>query len=96
LLSPDKNELKDKRFSCARYTPLTYLKEEKKVEDGEYYQKFKEIYGYSSTIQQTQNYMAEFITKLLVSRFESSISSFRMTLENIFKKYEIYENWFKI
>jgi hypothetical protein len=36
--------MKDKRFSCARYAPLMYLKKDKLSEDSEYYKTFMKIY----------------------------------------------------
>lgn len=94
LLSPDKDKMKDKRFSCARYAPLLYLKKDKLSEDSEYYKTFMKIYWYSILrIEWRQQNMPLFITRLLVSRFESSIISFKITLENILKKYNQYEKW---
>jgi hypothetical protein len=86
--------LKDKEFTCARYTPLTYLKKDKLSENSEYYKQFMKIYGYSILrIENRQKNMPLFITRLLVSRFESSIFSFKKTLNNIYKKYSQYEKW---
>lgn len=94
LLSPDKDKMKDKRFSCARYAPLMYLKKDKLSEDSEYYKTFMKIYWYSILrIEWRQQNMPLFITRLLVSRFESSIISFKITLWNILKKYNQYEKW---
>ncbi|MBW7954428.1 helicase [Candidatus Gracilibacteria bacterium] len=94
LLSPDKDKMKDKRFSCARYAPLMYLKKDKLSEDSEYYKTFMKIYGYSILrIEGRQQNMPLFITRLLVSRFESSIIGFKITLKNILKKYNQYEKW---
>jgi len=39
--------MKDKRFTCARYAPLMYLKKEKLAENSDYYKTFMKIYGYS-------------------------------------------------
>ena len=94
LLSPDKEKMKDKKFTCARYAPLLYLKKEKIAEDWDYYKSFMKIYGYSILrIEWRQQNMPLFITRLLVSRFESSIYSFKRTLNNILKKYSHYEKW---
>ena len=94
LLSPDKEQMKDKRFTCARYAPLMYLKKEKLAENSDYYKTFMKIYGYSILrIEWRQQNMPLFITRLLVSRFESSISSFKITLKNIYSKYIHYEKW---
>lgn len=94
LLSPDKDKMKDKRFSCARYAPLMYLKKDKLSEDSEYYKTFMKIYWYSILrIEWRQQNMPLFITRLLVSRFESSIIWFKITLKNILKKYNQYEKW---
>lgn len=94
LLSPDKDKMKDKRFSCARYAPLMYLKKDKLSEDSEYYKTFMKIYWYSILrIEWRQQNMPLFITRLLVSRFESSIIWFKITLKNILKKYTQYEKW---
>lgn len=94
LLSPDKEQMKDKRFTCARYAPLMYLKKEKLAENSDYYKTFMKIYGYSILrIEWRQQNMPLFITRLLVSRFESSISSFKITLKNIYSKYNHYEKW---
>jgi len=88
--------IKEKKFSCARYTPLLYLDEKLLVEGTKYYDTFMGLYGYSiNRVASRQTNMPLFITRLVVSRFESSLSAFQITLKNIILSYEAYEKRIK-
>jgi len=79
---------KDK-FFYARYIPLLYLKNIKKYE--EYFEKF---YGYSyGLIEGRQKNMNLFITRQVVGRFESSLYSFKRTLNRLISSYENIFSW---
>lgn len=83
------NKLKKRKFKCARYTPLLYLKWDKEKE--KYEDKFFETYWYDfKFLQWRQLNMPLFITRQLVSRFESSIYSFMISLNHFIKTYEDY------
>jgi hypothetical protein len=43
-----------------------------------------------------QKNMPLFITRMMVARFESSIESFKKTLNNIISNYEKYNEWIEI
>ena len=67
-----------KGLNGARYKPLTYVKNIKKFEE-----EVKKDFGNLGMIKQTQVNLANFMRRLLVSRFESSIQAFRITLERM-------------
>jgi superfamily II DNA or RNA helicase len=76
-----------KIFTSARYQPLTYLKEDKKILD-----KYRKIFD-NPNPQEGQRNMAVFMRRLLVRRFESSIYSFKKTLKNIIASMENVKKW---
>jgi superfamily II DNA or RNA helicase len=75
-------------FSGARYQPLTYLKDDKKV-----LEKYRKIFD-NPNPQEGQRNMAVFMRRLLVRRFESSVYSFKKTLKNIIASMENVKNWY--
>ena len=77
----------DGGFIGARYKPMTYLKDA---------DKFKEKYSLlfdDSDLQTAQTNLAQFMRRLLVTRFESSKYAFRSTLGNIIKSNEAILAW---
>jgi superfamily II DNA or RNA helicase len=76
-----------KIFSGARYQPLMYLKDDKKILD-----KYRKIFD-NPNPQEGQRNMASFMRRLLVRRFESSIYSFKKTLKNIIASMENVKSW---
>ncbi|MDR1219621.1 MAG: phospholipase D-like domain-containing protein, partial [Treponema sp.] len=77
-----------KIFSGARYQPLAYLKDDKKILD-----KYRKIFD-NPNPQEGQRNMAVFMRRLLVRRFESSVYSFKKTLKNIINSMENIKNWY--
>ena len=75
-------------FIGARYSPLTYLKDDEKILD-----KYRKIFG-NPNPKEGQRNMASFMRQLLVRRFESSIYSFIKTLENIINSMINIKNWY--
>jgi superfamily II DNA or RNA helicase len=76
-------------FTSARYQPLTYLKDDKKILD-----KYRKIFD-NPNPQEGQRNMAGFMRRLLVRRFESSVYSFRKTLKNIITSMENIKKWYE-
>jgi len=74
-------------FIGTRYKPLTYLKDDPKIID-----KYRKIFD-NPNPQEGQKNMASFMRQLLVRRFESSIYSFKKTLENIISSMEYIKSW---
>jgi superfamily II DNA or RNA helicase len=77
-----------KIFTSARYQPLTYLKDDKKILD-----KYRKIFD-NPNPQEGQRNMAVFMRRLLVRRFESSVYSFKKTLKNIIVSMENVKKWY--
>ena len=75
-------------FIGARYQPLTYLKDDPKI-----IEKYRKIFD-NPNPQEGQRNMASFMRRLLVRRFESSIYSFKKTLENIIASMQNVKNWY--
>jgi superfamily II DNA or RNA helicase len=75
-------------FIGARYQPLTYLKNDHKI-----IEKYRKIFD-NPNPQEGQRNMASFMRRLLVRRFESSIYSFKKTLENIIASMHNVKNWY--
>ncbi|MDR1896453.1 MAG: SWF/SNF helicase family protein, partial [Prevotellaceae bacterium] len=76
-------------FIGARYKPLLYLKDDKKISE-----KYRKLFG-DINFQQGQRNMASFMRQLLVRRFESSVYSFKKTLRNITDSMRNIERWYK-
>jgi superfamily II DNA or RNA helicase len=77
-----------KIFNGARYQPLIYLKDDKKI-----LKKYQEIFDSTNPKKGQQN-MAVFMRRLLVRRFESSVCSFKKTLKNIIASMENIKKWY--
>jgi superfamily II DNA or RNA helicase len=76
-------------FTGARYQPLIYLKDNKKI-----IEKYRKVFG-DINFQAGQRNMASFMRQLLVRRFESSVYSFKKTLNNIINSMSNIERWYK-
>ncbi len=74
----------------ARYKPVLYLKNFNK-----YKEKITREFGDERLFKTAQINLAKFMRHLLVRRFESSIYSFRKTLENMIKSFELIEDWYE-
>lgn len=74
-------------FICARYNPSAYL-----VDYDAFMKQYGELFG-QINIQLSQRNLAMFIKRLLVMRFESSKSAFKVTLKNIIYSYENILKW---
>lgn len=79
-----------KGFIGARYKPVHYLKDFKK-----YREQIAEEFGDEQLFRQAQINIAQFMRRLLVSRFESSIFAFRKTLEAMIASSYNMVNWFE-
>ncbi len=80
------NEWKSINFSGARYRALSYINKEK---EDQYKEKIEDTLWYEySLLEWRQKNMPFFIRRLLVSRFESSIFSFKKTLDSIIGSYK--------
>lgn len=77
-----------KGLNGARYKPLTYVKNIKKFEED-----IKKDFGNLDMIKQTQVNLANFMRRLLVSRFESSIQAFRITIERMIESMLTIKRW---
>jgi superfamily II DNA or RNA helicase len=77
-----------KVFIGARYQPLLYLKDDEKILD-----KYRKIFD-NPNPQEGQRNMALFMRRLLVRRFESSVYSFKKTLQNIIASMNNVKNWY--
>jgi superfamily II DNA or RNA helicase len=75
-------------FIGTRYQPLTYLKDDPNIID-----KYRKLFD-SPNPQEGQRNMASFMRRLLVRRFESSIFSFKKTLENIIGSMQNVKKWY--
>jgi len=74
-------------FIGARYQPLTYLKDDPKIID-----KYRKIFD-NPNPKEGQRNMSVFMRRLLVRRFESSIYSFKKTMENVIKSMRNVKDW---
>lgn len=77
-----------KGLNGARYKPLTYVRNIKKVKAA-----VEKDFGNLDMIQQTQVNLANFMRRLLVSRFESSIQAFRITIERMIDSMLTIKRW---
>ena len=72
---------KNSNYKCARYKPLTYIKEKyinEVLEAGGYFDENKR-----GKLPSEQQNIHDFIKRMMVRRFESSIPSFLLTLQTI-------------
>jgi superfamily II DNA or RNA helicase len=90
--SDDDEILCSSSYMAARYQPLQYIKNEKV----EQIRKKIEAEGMEfDFFQRSQKNLANFMRRLLVHRFESSISAFKISLENMISTSENILNWIR-
>jgi len=78
-------------FIGARYMPTNYIKNFES-----YRKKIAEEMGIDENLlRQTQLNLADFMKRLLVRRFESSIYAFRSTLDSIIHSSEVIVDWYE-
>ncbi len=74
----------------ARYNPISYVDSDKEIE-----RLAKELNTDINLLKNTQANLAQFMKRLLVRRFESSIYAFQKTLDNIIHSSEQILEWYK-
>lgn len=85
----DPMEDEKKGLNGARYRPITYVKNKKMFEED-----VKKDFGNLDMIKQSQTNLANFMRRLLVSRFESSIQAFQITLERMIDSMITIKRWY--
>ncbi|MDD5658576.1 MAG: helicase-related protein [Actinomycetota bacterium] len=80
----------DSGFVGARYKPTSYLESDKEVE-----RLAREFNTDANLLKKTQSNIAEFMKRLLVRRFESSIYAFNATLKNMINSSESILKWYE-
>ncbi len=73
-------------FQAARYQPLNFIKPE-------FLHEFEDIFNEKNLLLNSQRQLANFMRRLLVRRFESSVQAFKQTLQNIITSYEKMQKW---
>ena len=90
-ISPSsKTKNKKDIFNATRYKPVLYLKNIEK------YRKRLEDFFEMENFENAQGNIAEFMRKLLVFRFESSIYAFEKSLQNMIRTSKIMKKWYEI
>lgn len=83
-------------FQGVRYQPAKYLSPETKKD---FYEELKNNENYSDddveSLEQAQVNVAKFMRTLLVRRFESSIYSFRKTLDAMIESHHLVRGWYE-
>lgn len=87
LIVPDNNS---ESFKGARYNIVGYIKDEKKLEEIA-----QRLNLDVNLIKNSQKYLAKFMKRLLVHRFESSVESFKKTLDKMINSYETVQTWYE-
>lgn len=92
----DRIDSKDKedgiyRFKAARYAPVTYVPENKREALAKELEKKTEV-SFNLLIGRQRN-ISDFMRKLLVRRFESSVASFKSSLDYMIKSSENILKW---
>lgn len=75
-------------FRGARYKPTNYLRD-----DSAYKKQIQKEFKGTKSLQTAQSNLAQFMKRLLVHRFESSIDAFRKTLDNMIHSSEQIKEW---
>jgi len=88
-ICPYDEKPKFKYFKATRYKPTAYLKNFEK-----YRKPLTELFG-TENFERSQENIANFMRKLLVYRFESSIYAFRISLEHMIVATERMIKWYK-
>lgn len=81
---------KTEGLKCARYKPANYLNN---LED--FKKATNKDFGDVDFLVMSQSNLADFMKKLLVRRFESSIYAFRSSLDNMIKSFENIKEWYE-
>lgn len=81
----------DEGFIGARYKPTSYIKNFEKYKD----RIAKEMGVDENLLRQTQINLAQFMKRLLVRRFESSIFAFKETMESLIHHSEVICKWYE-
>lgn len=82
-------ENSDSVFKGARYNVIGYIKDNSKLEEIA-----KRLNIDANLVKNSQKYLAKFMKRLLVHRFESSVEAFRKTLDKIIASYETVQTWY--
>ncbi|MCD6463082.1 MAG: helicase [Thermotogae bacterium] len=88
-IAPINSERSD-YFMATRYKPITYIKNIKS-----YRERLAEFFG-TEDFEIIQQNISEFMRKLLVFRFESSMYAFRKSLESMIRATEIMIRWYNL
>lgn len=81
---------KEYGFKGARYNVVGYISDESKLQEVA-----KNLNLDENLIRNTQKYLAKFMKRLLVHRFESSIEAFRKTLDKMIASYTNVQAWYE-
>ena len=92
LISPDDKEIVGAKFLAARYNPIKYVNHEKFKDLETLLQKEYDIENLNLLIGR-QNNIADFMRKLLVRRFESSVASFKESLSFMINSSQHILDW---
>ncbi len=87
VIAPDDENM---GFQGTRYKPVIYLKNFMK-----YKERIEKEFSDEQLFRQSQINIAKFMRRLLVARFESSIFSFRKSLDYMIKSSEIMLDWYE-
>lgn len=82
-------ENSDSVFKGARYNVIGYIKDNSKLDEIA-----KRLNIDANLVKNSQKYLAKFMKRLLVHRFESSIEAFRKTLDKMITSYETVQTWY--
>ena len=90
-IKPEDYKSKKKGLIGARYQPTEYLKDYDK-----YKKQVEEEFGNFELFAQGQRNIADFMRRMLVMRFESSINAFRESLNNMIDSYNEMIQWIEV
>jgi superfamily II DNA or RNA helicase len=88
----DEEEQKDV-YKAARYQPLQYVKQERR---GKVAKQIEEEGIEFDLFQRSQKNLANFMRRLLVHRFESSVNAFKISLERMIESSKIILHWIDV
>ena len=80
-------------YKDARYKPLQYIKEDRTIQIRK---KIEEEGIKFDFFQRSQKNLADFMRRLLVHRFESSVNAFKISLENMINASKNILNWIDV
>ena len=87
------DEQSDFYYKAARYKPLQYIKEDRTIQIRK---KIEEEGIKFDFFQRSQKNLADFMRRLLVHRFESSVNAFKISLENMINASKNILNWIDV